>query len=184
MVETFHTVERSTSAETADASRSSDTLRGARRGQLAHLERDDALAHLVDHLASCGDHEDGRAGPVDPMRSCIVPTDVSGSRFPVGSSQTSSGGRSPSPARSRRALLAAREPPDASHLVREADGSITSGTFLRSPRSTAPARAARSRCSAAVRFGRSLKSWKTQPRLRRSSGTFERFGARGRVLRR
>ena len=29
--------------------------------------------------------------------------------------------------------------------------------------------------SAAVRFGRSLKSWKTQPTLRRSSGTFERF---------
>ncbi len=29
--------------------------------------------------------------------------------------------------------------------------------------------------SAAVRFGRSLKSWNTQPRFRRSSGTFERF---------
>ena len=29
--------------------------------------------------------------------------------------------------------------------------------------------------SAAVRFGRSLKSWKTQPRLRRRSGTFERL---------
>ena len=27
--------------------------------------------------------------------------------------------------------------------------------------------------SAAVRFGRSLKSWKTQPRLRRRSGTLE-----------
>ena len=27
--------------------------------------------------------------------------------------------------------------------------------------------------SAAVRFGRSLKSWKTQPRFRRRSGTFE-----------
>ena len=47
--------------------------RRSSRSSVAVLERDHALAHLVDHLAVVGDHEDRRARAVDPVEQLHDP---------------------------------------------------------------------------------------------------------------
>ena len=107
----------------------------------------------------------------------MIPTDVSGSRFPVGSSQMRSGGWLTN---ARAIETRCCSPPESSSgrefiLCARPTRPSTSGTLRRIGALGSPCTlSAYATFSAAVRFGRSLKSWKTQPTFRRSSGTFPR----------
>ena len=108
----------------------------------------------------------------------MIPTEVSGSRFPVGSSQMRSGGWFTT----ARAIETRCCSPPESSSGRDADlcarptSASTSGTFLRIDAVDSPwTRSAYAMFSKAERSRSSLKSWKTQPTFRRSSGTLERF---------
>src|SRR6266508_3630502 len=110
--------------------------------------------------------------------TCMIPTEVSGSRLPVGSSQTSSGGWLTT---ARAIETRCCSPPESSSgnefiLSARPTSVSTSGTFFRIEARLSPCTfSAYATFSAAVRFVSSLKSWKTQPTLRRSIGTFECF---------
>ena len=146
--------------------------------ELALLERDHALAHLVDHLAVVRDHEDRRAGAVDAVEELHDPD--GGVRVEVPGRLVADEERRvvDDRARDRDALLLA-----AGELVRDASSSCARGRRARAP--PAPCAGSTSALAlhlervgdvlGALRFGSSLKSWKTQPTLRRSIGTFERL---------
>src|SRR5581483_6299377 len=108
----------------------------------------------------------------------MIPTDVSGSRFPVGSSQTSSGGWLTT---ARAMETRCCSPPESSSgnefiLCARPTMFITSGTLRRMDARLSPCTfSAYATLSAALRLGRSLKSWNTHPTLRRSSGTLPCF---------
>src|SRR5205823_9091829 len=108
----------------------------------------------------------------------MIPTDGSGSRFPVGSSQTSSGGWLTT---ARAMDTRCCSPPESSSgnefiLCARPTMFITSGTLRRMDARLSPCTfSAYATLSAALRLGRSLKSWKTQPTFRRSSGTLPCF---------
>src|SRR5579863_379025 len=105
----------------------------------------------------------------------MIPTEVSGSRFPVGSSQTSSGGWLTT---ARAIDTRCCSPPESSSgnefiLCARPTMFITSGTLRRIIARLSPCTfSAYATLSAALRLGSSLKSWNTQPTLRRSSGTW------------
>ena len=111
-------------------------------------------------------------------RSCMIPTDVSGSRLPVGSSQMRSGGWLTT---ARAIETRCCSPPESSSgrepaLCASPTSASTSGTFVRIDAVDSPCtRSAYATFSKAVRSRSSLKSWKTQPTFRRRSGTFERL---------
>ena len=75
VVERFAPIERSASEKSdADARHSlAYPPRRSSRTSLPVLERDHALAHLVDHLAVVGDHQDRRAGAVDAVEELHDP---------------------------------------------------------------------------------------------------------------
>src|SRR5215217_342294 len=95
----------------------------------------------------------------------MIPTDVSGSRFPVGSSQTRSGGWLTN---ARAIETRCCSPPESSSgyefvLCERPTMFRTSGTFRRIPLRLSPCTlSAYATFSAVDRLGRSLKSWKTQ----------------------
>src|SRR5918995_657848 len=76
VVETFAPIERSASAKSVRIrviSFLGVPAAALVADELARLERDDALAHLVDHLAVVGDHQDRRAGPVGSIEQLHDP---------------------------------------------------------------------------------------------------------------
>src|SRR5579864_5375292 len=104
----------------------------------------------------------------------MIPTDVSGSRFPVGSSHTRSGGWLTT---ARAMETRCCSPPESSSgrefiLCARPTMFITSGTLRRIDARFSPCTFnAYATLSAALRLGSSLKSWNTHPTFRRSSGT-------------
>ncbi len=100
----------------------------------------------------------------------MIPIDVSGSRLPVGSSASRSGGWFTN---ARATLTRCCSPPESwsGMLWSFSDRPVSrrmSGTFSRISLRWDPVTwSAYATLSWTVRFGRSLKSWKTMPRLRR-----------------
>src|SRR5256886_15005153 len=70
-------------------------------GELALFERDHTLAHLVDHLAVVRDHQDRRAGAVDPVEELHDPDRRVGveiaRRLVADEERRGGGGRAPQP---------------------------------------------------------------------------------------